>query len=231
MNMKIKQSFALIGMLFCISCHRPQQEGSTVSIQIPSAAQFAKRMKQENLAASTIDYTKLCFGVNVKGPGISASPASSCDIERGVFEGQSVAHGGEIVIQVPVGDNREFEVYGFLRNSASDQCPDIVPGWNWPTNKIYFLGSKSGVSVSPPTTDVSISITLPDEYHNLAIARGWPNSCGGAPQIVKGFSGKVLVGSKRLSSTNFRMKAHISEKQQEPVLTGSSGVTFRGGVR
>jgi len=232
--MKKKYLLTVLGMLSCIACHRPQEEGSSVSIRIPSVSQFAKSSKQEAIAFSTIPYSRLCFAVNVKGPGIPISNPGTCNVDRGIFEGKegyTVPPGGEIVIEVPGGDNREFEVYGFLRDAATDPCPVISSDWGWSMQKIYLLATKSAVQIVPPSSTVEIQFVLPDETHNLAVHKGWPQSCGGVPTITKGLYGKILVGSKDLSGGSFKMRAHISDKQLEPVLTGTNGVKFRGGVR
>jgi hypothetical protein len=230
-----KQIIVLLNLIALTACYRVQDDSSKVSIQIPTASQFGK---MQNVSASVIDYNLLCFAVNVKGPGITTSGANSCDIDRGLFEGQTKAPGEELVIDVPGGDGRIFEVYAFLKNNSSQSCPIVGKGdWGgWYTNKIYLVGSKEGVTISPPLSTVEIKITLPDSSQNLAAVHSWAPTClGSAPVVVPtptvagGTQGHIVVGAKELSSTNYKMRARVADKNIEQELVGPN-YRFKGGV-
>ncbi|MEZ0392523.1 MAG: hypothetical protein ACAH59_09920 [Pseudobdellovibrionaceae bacterium] len=228
----MKKPLLLLSLIGLISCHRPQDEGSSVSIRIPSVKEF-KASRYQNTTASTVDYSRLCFAVNVKGPGISGQLGSTCNIDRGLFEGTTVPPGQNLKLDVPAGSDRVFEVYGFLRDSTSESCPIVSSSsWNFPLYKIYYLGEKSGVTVAPPETQVEIKITLPSTSQPLAVQRGWPLSCNGTiPAVANGLRGNVVVGAKELASASYKLRAHVSEKNLDFKLTGPNGTQFKGGVR
>lgn len=216
-----------------VSCKRAQQEGgSSISIQIPTAQQFkAQQSKLSAVKSSAIDYSLLCFGVNVKGPGIDPIPAGSCKVEQGITSDQAVKDGGTLTIDVPKGQDRVFEVYGFLRSAAGDACPTTGPDWNWPVNKIYLLGTKSGVTLLNDSESVAIDITLPDESQNIAIVKAWPASCTGNPVAASGAFGQQVAGANSLSSASFHLRARVTERNLGTTLTGTpSGWKFKGRI-
>lgn len=225
-----KQALVLLSLFALAACQRPQDEGSRVSIQIPSAKQFSK---MQNVSALAVDYNLLCFGVNVKGPGITGSSATSCDIERGIFSGATASPGQKIELDVPSGDRRVFEVYAFLRDNVSQSCPVVTEGtWGgWSTSKIYAVGKSDPVTITPPASTVSISLNLPEASQNLAALHGWANnSCYGAPTITATFAGQIAVGAGDLvSGSTMKMRARVSHKNTDQVLVGPS-IKFKGGV-
>ena len=217
-----------VGVSFGIGCHRAEDkvgEATSVSIRIPSASEFSKLSSkvgsQSVSAQSAIDYNLLCFAVNVKGGSIASTPARTCEIERGLIVG-SVPPGGELALDLPSGV-ATFEVYGFLRTSATQSCPAFLPsGWDWPLQKTYFLGQAASVTLTPPEAKVAVQITLPDSSANLLVQNGWGAACAnlGSP-IAKKNSGRILLGSKILVGSQFMAYSRLSNKTDLKVQSGT----------
>jgi hypothetical protein len=231
----MKKNAALIILIFaCLACQRPESEMASVSIQIPTAQQFAAAAAKESAMGATVDYNRLCFAVVVKGPGVGTLlPATTCMVER-MQMSSAVTTGQTLELDVVGGADRIFEVYGFLRNSAADACPatSTDSGWgSFPASKVYFLGSKAGVNVVPPTVSVPISITLPPDTMNIAAARSWPATCGGVAAGRTASFGHALLGAGSLASTSYKMRVHVSNRNHDAQLDANAVYKFKGGVR
>jgi hypothetical protein len=225
--MRKNLSICVLALLILNGCKRPQTEESSISIQIPTAQQFSERYGKVQSLSTTVDFSLLCFAVNVKGEGITTKPALTCDVERGVVSSTSVAPGETLTISVDPGKNRVFEIYGFLRDSNSTACPSMVDKLNWPIKKVYWLGSKEVETLDAGDVQLNIDLTLPAVSHNLAVEKGWPASCGGAPS--KPTAGVGVVGAAVLSNSGISLKAHVAEKQTNIKLS-QGGITFQGRV-
>ena len=218
-------------IFFGSACHRAADEAGTgggstaVSIRIPTAQEFNKLSSkvgsQSVSAQAAIDYDLLCFAVNVKGAGIPTTPAQSCEIERGIING-SVPAGGALTLDLPAGV-ASFEIYGFLRTSASQGCPTFLPsGWDWPLQKTYFLGRANSITLTPPEANVAISISLPDAAQNLVVQNSWSASCAnvGSPVVAKNL-GRLQTGTQILTGTNFTAYSRVSNKADMRQLQGT----------
>lgn len=227
-----KNAALFILVITCIACQRPESDMASVSIQIPTAQQF--EAAKESAMGTTVDYNRLCFAVIVKGPGVGTlQPATSCMVER-MQMSSAVTTGQTLELDVIGGADRTFEVYGFLRKSTADACPTTSTelGWgSFPASQIYFLGSKAGVNVVAPTTAVPISITLPPDSMNIAVARSWPASCGGVASANTASFGRALLGAGSLVSTSYKMRAHVSDRNRDAQLDTNGVYKFKGGVR
>ncbi len=216
--------FILLSQLL-LACTRPQSQdkAAAILIQVPTAAQYqASAAGKISAQTTTIDFNLLCFAVNVKSSSLAViPPASSCEVERGLVVG-SVGPGQSLSLDMLEG-TADFEIYGFLRNSASDPCPQVTPAaWNFPMKKIYFLGKSVGVAVTSPSTDVAITIALPSPNQNLVAQNSMPASCNylGAPFVGKNF-GRSEFGAKVLKGTQFSAYSRITTKPEIKTLSGS----------
>jgi hypothetical protein len=212
----------LLGL--CISaCRRPAAESASVSIQIPSAQEFKKLSKASHsvYSLSQVDFSLLCFAVNVKGPAVPLTSATSqCDIERGLFAG-SVASGQTLTLDVPDGSNYSFELYGIIRNSTTEACPlNLTTTWGSPVDKVYFLGKTEGVTISPPTAEVVVNVSLPERTQNLIAQNSLPASCSSAPVLAPTF-GRVQTAAAVMSGTTFKVYARASDKDDLKTLQGT----------
>ena len=217
-----RSSILLFSVLGLLACQKPQNDSASVTVHIPNAAEFKASGKLTSQSV-TVNYDQLCFFVNAKGSGIASTSKGSCDIDRGVMGG-GVPPGSDITMDIPGGDNRTIEVYGYLRNSASDACPPLpVDGWGaMPLTKIYFLGQTPAVTIAPPLTQVSVTIALPDSTQNLVVQNSWPVTCsGGALPGATKHAGRLQVGAAALSSTHYKLSARIADHNEGQILTSS----------
>lgn len=212
-------SFAVTG------CERasPPSPPSRIVIPIPSQFDFLKSSKVSTSvsALAVVDYNLLCFAVNIKGPAIRTL-SEACNVERGITTG-SVAPGNELIIDdVPLGENYTFEIFGLLRNNATETCPAVnVAAWNHPLTKIYLVGKTTGVKLIKQYEDVTIMLTMPDQAAHIAVQNLFPASCGGPTTGLKA-KGRVLLGADVLTSARFKLKYRISYKEESRVLSGST---------
>lgn len=213
----------ILSCLAVLACSRVanQDEGrGSISIQIPSAEKLNAMNNKVGAfgTGATVDVTKICFGVNVIGPGIVSTSATSCDIERGIVVG-TVTAGGTLTVDVDTGDSRVFEIYGFLRSSSTDPCPTFdKSGWGFPIGSVYFLGSSAPTKIDKADTSVNIAVTLPTTSNNLIASRGWSPSCASTGTTAGGNSGsRTSSGSLLSQSTNLRSRANVNFAPQERV--------------
>jgi hypothetical protein len=225
-------------LIFTLGCSRPSDnigQNSSIKIKIPSSSQFKKirsslksSSKLNSLAGSLlvdnpIDYDRLCFLVNVSGGNITpVSQDLTCNISRGIVKG-TVAAGQELSLDVPSNQSVNFELYGYLRNSLSDTCPEIIdPTWSWPLDKVYQLGITEQVQIVYPQTDVTINIDLPMASQNIVVANVWPNTC--LPSSVQKDPlppvGRIALGGKLLTGTQYKMFGRITAKEDSKNLLG-----------
>lgn len=207
------------------SCDRVATQGRTdIVIQMPSVQELRKMTKSDVSGFAALEYDKICFAVNVKGPGIVATPAKTCNIERGQFAG-TVGAGGTLTVTVDSGENREFELYAYIRNSVSEVCPKPSEGkWAWSLNKIYFLGKVEGVKIVPPETLVEIPFTLPDASQNIIVQNSWPLSCLSEQTPSVSRIGRVVVGGTILGTAgSYRAYSKVSTVSDQNTL----GTTYK----
>ncbi len=201
-----------LGILMVLSCRRPEQKSATVTLQIPSISQ----------SMSAADYGLLCFVANVKSPQITSTPATTCDIEKGLVAGSKAA-GASLTLDVPVGDSTTFEIYGLMRKDLTETCPsDLQASWKWPLAKVYFLGKTTGVNIVPPESQVTVTITLPAQ--NIVSQNSWPQSCSliGALPSNNPTVGRVQMAAGVLSGTNYKIYSRASNRNEIKTLSGSS---------
>ena len=177
------------------------------------------------MSSSQISSSLVCYVVNVTGPGIQEN-SKSCDIKRGVFAG-SAAPGSELSVTVPTGSNRKVEIYGILRNSSGDPCPNVQTGWPVTLDKVYFLGQATGVDVRPPTTTVDITVTLPDESQNILTQFSMPSACTSVAASAK--AGRIFpLASAQTSIVNaYKKHSRVSFKMENQAKTSTGGYKIR----
>jgi hypothetical protein len=224
--------------LFCallflnFSCSRPSDislQNSSVKIRLPTTEEFKNLPTQSKMKIfsvdSPVDYNRLCFLVNATGEKITSTSTAdlTCNISRGVVVG-SVAPGQELSFDLSSNQLVNFEIYGYLRNNSADTCPSLTDSnWNWPLDKVYLLGSTKQVQITYPKTDVLINIDLPMTHQNIAVEKSWPKTC--LPTTVQNNplppSGRIALGGKILTGSQFRLYGRVSNKEESKVLTGS----------
>lgn len=184
---------------------------------MPTVEQMQKMSKSDVSSMAVVDLQKLCFAVNVKGPGIMSVPAVTCDVERGVVAG-SVGPGGELSVDVEIGMERSFELYAFLKQ-GSEACPKVAKaGWSWPLERIYFLGKADNVEVKQNSV-VEIPFTVPAQTQNIAVQKSWPASCLATTKPAPKRVGRVISGaSVMVSPMNYKVYSKVGPFNDEKTL-------------
>lgn len=216
--------FFLTTSLACTRAAVDESKTANIRISIPSAASFSSAHKSDFSAASvTMNYSLFCFVANIKGGGVSSIPAHTCDIDKGLVLG-SAPPGGVLAIDLNPGSGYTFEIYGLLRSSVSDSCPAVnATNWNWPLDKIYFLGRAVGVEVVAPTTDVNINLTLPSVSNNLAVNNGMPSTCVDLLLPANGLKTmRTALGVKQLTGSSYKAYARVDIKNEIKNLSGAN---------
>ena len=204
-----------------ISCQRAVEDTASLKIKLPAAESFSKGVG----AFSQISSSLVCYVANVTGPGIQEN-LKSCDIKRGVFAG-SAAPGSELSVTVPTGSNRKVEIFGILRNSSSDPCPNVQTGWPVNLDKVYFLGEATSVDVRPPTTTVDITVTLPDQSQNILTQFNMPSTCTSVAATAK--AGRIfsLAHSQTSFTNSYKKMSRISFKIENQTRTSTGGYKMK----
>lgn len=194
-------------LCFLVACDRASSPGTQVTLRMPSVAELQKGVS--SLAAnSPQELAKLCFGVNVKDVNKVGKP-NTCDIDRGLVAG-TVGPGESIVFaEVSSEPKYNFELYAFKKNQASDPCPSFATGWNWPLDKVYFLGRAQNIEVKPPVAQVDIEFRIPEASQNIVVQNSWPASCLKNTSAQK-YMGRIMSGALQVSSANFQLYSKIS---------------------
>lgn len=184
---------------------------------MPTVEEMRNLSKSDVSSMSAVDLQKLCFAVNVKGPGIVSAPAATCDVERGIVAG-SVGPGGELSVEVELGLERSFELYAFLKQ-GSEACPRVAKsGWSWPIERIYFLGKADNVEVKQNSV-VEIPFTVPTPSQNIAIQKSWPSSCLATTKPAPKRLGRVISGaSLMVSPMNYKVYSKFGPFNDEKTL-------------
>lgn len=199
------------------ACQPASVDRSKIKIRIPTAAELQASGKVTSLAA--IDYSLLCFAVNVTG-GPIPSQNLSCDASKGVITG-SVPQGGTLELDVPYGEGMTFEVFGLLRTSTSVACPTVAANsWNWPLKKVYSLGKTADVKVSLPDQSVEVVVSMPDAADHLFAALALPATCE-PTQSAPPTMGRVASGTGLLTGTTYKMYGRITSKNEIQEIQGS----------
>jgi hypothetical protein len=210
--------FAVLSFgMFLSACDRVSSGHSSVVIQMPTVEQMQTMSKSDVSSMSAVDLQKLCFAVNVKGPGIASVPAATCDVERGIIAG-AVGPGGELAVDVEIGMERSFELYAFLKQ-GTEPCPKVAKaGWSWPLERIYFLGKADNVEVKPNTV-VEIPFTVPSQSQNIAVQKSWPASCLVTTKTAPKRIGRIVSGAGvMVSPMNYKVYSKVGPFNDEKTL-------------
>lgn len=177
-------------LLLATGCNRPLSEMAQVSIKTPSLSGPGAGNGAQSLELPT--NKKVCFGVNVTGPGITdkASGTATCAPKFGIVSG-FVAEGTELIVIVPTGTDRKFELMVYLADVGA-ACPtygdEFITGSQ--ATKIFMSGTTSGVTL---TNDDPVKVTLDFPGGAKPLARSIAGSCDGSSLKAKLYSNGDLV--------------------------------------
>ena len=122
---------------------------------------------------------RMCFGVQVTGPGIANASGPVCSWKVGQTAGYVPSGENAVLVldDIPKGNNLRFEIYGYLRASTSDTCgviPNVISQAE--LDRTYFLGQNSKL-IQDTNDSVEITINIPAEADSLSTRISLASSC------------------------------------------------------
>lgn len=210
-----------LGTSFVLGCSRPVEHSSTtITIQAPAA--YGKAGAMAAMPANR----KVCYAVNVFGPGIDRSPASTCNPQMGVVAG-FVESGKEISLSVPQGSDRTIELFAYLLPSGSTvDCPKVgkilTPAILLNT---YKVGTAEKITIQGASQTVEMTASYPGDTNYLAATLNMPATCTTASSgsVSNPYGYHVSASMQESSATGLKLKARVGSvvPGKGPVLVGT----------
>ncbi len=202
------RQFLIAGFLLILisGCTRKTNKPSTISIRAPAESSH----KVGALSALPAG-RKACYGVNITGPGIPKTAATSCSPETGVVAG-FVNPGDLIEAQVERGSNREIKLFIFLQNlGENNPCPQMGASFAASQlSQIYLVGTTSNIEISQEVQTVNIEANFPGVAQNIAVTSSLPSTCVAANPQTSGRRGfRVATASQFATGTGIKMIGRV----------------------
>lgn len=204
--------FSVISLFVLSSCSRQKENFSEIKIQAPSS--------KLGVFAALPPGRIACYGVSVKGSGISGTPGTTCKPEAGAFLG-FVGDGQTIQGQVEKGSGRKFDVYLYLQGAGETaSCSSIGSFSSVRPDRLYLIGSVNNITLEKPTETINIPTTFPGEANNLYAQNSYPTSC--LPTTTSpGSSYQISADYRTVTGTGYKMHARAGRVNDGPMLTGT----------
>ncbi len=178
---------------FMLGCQRDKPGGSsTITIQVPRAANTANKTGGVGAMSALPTDRKVCYGINVSGPGINGESGNSCSPPTSIRAG-FVEPGSEVSVSVPKGSNRVVHLFAFLGEPGqTSPCPEFASNLS-PSQLVhtYKIGTATNIDISADQTVVEITADFPGLSNHIAAQLGLPATCtaGATPPAGRpGFS-------------------------------------------
>jgi hypothetical protein len=181
-----------------VSCTRLGSTSSTVKIQVPNRETLTK--KNTTMTANFPSDKKLCFGVNIVGPGIE-SKTKECAPQLGIFKG-FVTHedGNEITLEVSRGSGRKIEMY-FYSQDLGLACPD-AGGSELDSKLLYAIGRVENVDMSESEVKVEIPISFPGVTQNILATLNLPATCRSSTSNEQPSGNQIRISPRTEQTAN-----------------------------
>jgi hypothetical protein len=204
-----------LGLL--LSCQPSgQQSGSSVVLKFPTAAQLSS--KAQNMSLGAFDFSRACFAANITGNGIQNLPPTTCDVPTGVHS-DFVAPGSSVSLSVPKGTARRLEIFSYLKNNASDPCPNSKNGFQGlDLTKIARIGQVNSFDVAASVENVSVEVMAPLNGVNAITQYALPLSCLPKTNVP---SALIMAGRGKIAGGNFIVIGALGGQKNEVVLQNS----------
>lgn len=204
--------FALISLFVLSSCTRQAEKFSDIVIEAPSS--------KMGIFAALPSGRVACYGVSVKGTGITGTPSTTCKPAAGTFLG-FVASGQTIQGQVEKGPQRQFDVYLYLQGTGENiPCASIGSFSSVRPDRLYLIGSVSNITLEKPTETVNIPTTFPGESFNLYAQNSYPTSCI-PTSISPASSYQISIDYKTAAAGGYILHGRAGRTNSGVTLTGS----------
>ncbi|MCB0419810.1 MAG: hypothetical protein KDD61_02380 [Bdellovibrionales bacterium] len=174
MRKKYIGTFLTLTVITLAGCTRDKSSSSQIRLV------FSKDTTQKIQSLSSFPTDKkVCYGVNVNGPGISEFQANGCSPKLSVYTGFIEASSGEITLNVPSGENRNLELFAYLAE-ISEACPlwqnsEQVKQMDY--SKVFKTGSTTGILIGSEEQIVEVTSVFPGEANHLVQERQLATNC------------------------------------------------------
>lgn len=205
--------FILLGTA-AVACNRNgKSDGvSFLTIQTPNMNRIASSHMRNPFPLGKIQ----CYGISVRGGGISATLPNQCTPETGLLAG-FVSSGQTLTAQVPKGISITVDLYLYLAPSGSS-CPNMTaPLPDGLAPDIYLVASVPNVSTANETTTVDIPFT----FNGVNITQSGATSCvARAPSTaIEPAYQKISGGEAVFQSGGIKLKARLGNGPQSAKLS------------
>lgn len=211
-----------ISILMVEGCTRNPKGYTKVQFQTSSSTASGVVGTMATLPAGRVP----CYGVSIKGSGISNSmAATSCRPEIGMRLG-FVGEGGILQGDVLKGPDRTFEVYLYLQPTGQNNaCPSMASFSTIPVSQLYFLGSVSNVKLEKEAETITIATTFPGEAQNLVAQNSYSASCNS--NAVAGASNyQIATSTGHATGTGYILQGRVGRVNNGTILIGT-GIQLR----
>lgn len=164
MKTSVKFIIVALSIPFFAACVRPNAELTKVSIKTPTLD-----LGNGAQGVALPSGKKVCYGVNVTGPGIADSKSTpTCEVSVGVFSGW-VAEGKSLNVEVPKGESRQFDLFVYLAE-AGTECPAFATSQlsGADASRVIPSGKTAGVNLMADSATVKIELNFPGAQASIA---------------------------------------------------------------
>jgi hypothetical protein len=211
--MRLFISFTIF--LSLVGCSRKQEGLSSISIKMPAV--HGKVGALTALPAGRV----ACYGVSIRGSGISGIPSNSCHPELGQTLG-FVAAGETLQASVPKGAGRTFDVYLYLEPSGeSNPCPNMGNSFTaLSSQNLYLIGTLPSVDLVKETETITITTTYPGDANHLFAQNSYAPSC--LPVVAANKSGyQISTSQATATGAGYILQGRVGRSMSGPELTGT----------
>jgi hypothetical protein len=203
-------------LLSLIGCSRKQAGLSNISIQMPNL-----QGKVGSLGATLPAGRVACYGVSIRGSGITGVPANACHPELGMTLG-FVAAGASLQAQVLKGSDRIFDVYLYLQPTGQNTpCPTMGGFSSLSPDNLYLIGNLPNVNLAKETETITIPITFNGVATNLYSQNSYPTSC--LPPPISNVRGYQISSVESLATgAGYKLRGRVGRVVSGDELTGGS---------
>lgn len=131
-------------------------------------------VKSSNLKPQKTE-SGFCYYINITGPGISQTPYS-CAPTEGINLG-FLEPLKEIQIDVPYGNDRAIELYGYLARE-NEVCSELSSSLiSVPINRLFRMAQKKQLEIATKQTEIVLEISFPGIFRNIGVDTGMNSDC------------------------------------------------------
>lgn len=194
--------------LSLLGCTRSiDPEKTVINLRMPSELRLAAKA---DIMAALPSGRKLCYAVNVTGPGID-NAGDQCGVSRGLMLG-FVESGNSVAVEIKPGADRRIALYAYLMgHGETGTCPAIPPSFkDLGVKNMFKVAESEAINISGDEMVVNLQATFPGMNQSFAHTMTLPESCIPIdPTEVARKSPRSSSGGGVVQSANLRLRSRI----------------------